>query len=112
MASKPTGRDADPRRTIPLNSAAWRKLRASVLAEQPLCAMCDHPANVVDHANGNPGDNSRRNLVSLCEPCHNHKTQRQRAGRPVIWGHDARGLSRDPNSEWHPSNFDKKSPAG
>ena len=27
-------------RTLPLNSAAWRKLRAQVLAEVPLCQYC------------------------------------------------------------------------
>ena len=35
-----TGRDADPRRVLPLNGAAWQKLRADVLAEQPLCVDC------------------------------------------------------------------------
>ena len=35
-----TGRDADPRRTLKLNGAAWQRLRASVLAESPLCAHC------------------------------------------------------------------------
>lgn len=110
--SKPTGRDADPRRTIPLNSSRWQKLRARVLAEQPLCAMCDQPANVVDHANGNPGDNSRRNLTALCEPCHNHKTQRQRAGLPVVHGHDENGMPRDPGHPWNVERGTEKSPEG
>ena len=107
--ANPTGRNADPRRTIPLTSAAWQKLRTRVLAEQPLCRMCDRPANVVDHASGDPSDNSRANLVALCEPCHNHKTKRQRAGLPVIWGGYVDGWPRDP---LHPWNVAKKSPEG
>lgn len=99
--ARPSGRDADPRRTIPLNSARWRKLRARVLAEQPLCRMCDAPANVVDHASGDPSDNSDRNLVALCAPCHNHKTQRQRAGLPVVWGCTVEGWPRDPMHGWN-----------
>ena len=42
------------KRTLPLNSAAWRRLREQVLAEEPLCADCRlmgyvTPANQVDH---------------------------------------------------------------
>jgi len=107
--ANPSGRNADPRRTIPLNSAAWRKLRAAVLAEKPLCAMCDQPANVVDHASGDPSDNSRRNLASLCESCHNHSTRRRQAGLPVIWGCTIEGFPRDPMHAW---NLAEKSPAG
>lgn len=99
--ARPSGKHADPRRTLSLDSAAWKRLRARILAEEPLCRMCDAPANVVDHASGDPSDNSRRNLVALCEPCHNHKTQRQRAGLPVIWGCDADGWPRDPMHGWN-----------
>jgi len=105
--ARPSGRDADPRRTIPLNSAAWRKLRAAVLAEAPLCLMCDDVATNVDHADGNPGNNTRRNLASLCQSCHSHKTVRERAGLPVIWGCTVEGWPRDPNHGW---NVAKKSP--
>jgi hypothetical protein len=60
--ANPTGRDADPRRTLPLTSARWRKLRARVLAEEPLCRYCNAIATDVDHVSGDPGDNSRGNL--------------------------------------------------
>ena len=70
-----TGRDADPRRTLKLNGAAWQRLRASVLAESPLCAHClkrgvTTMATDVDHVSGDPSDNSRNALQPLCHSCH------------------------------------------
>lgn len=89
--SRPTGRDADPRRTIPLNSSRWRKLRAVVLAGDPLCRDCGDLATDVDHDNGNPGDNSPDNLVPRCHSCHSIKTGIERAGGD----YHARGCDRD-----------------
>jgi hypothetical protein len=39
---RPTQRvsKADNGRTLPLTSAAWRKLRRAVLASEPCCRMC------------------------------------------------------------------------
>ena len=105
--ANPSGREADPRRTIPLNSAAWRKLRAAVLASEPLCRRCGHVANTVDHASGDPSDNSRANLAPLCQGCHSHKTGRERAGLLVNWGCDVNGWPRDPRHPWN-----EKSPEG
>lgn len=107
--SNPTGRNADPRRTLPLTSTAWRRLRARVLAEEPMCRHCGEPATDVDHVSGDPSDNRRTNLQPLCHGCHSHKTGRERAGKAVIHGHDADGMPRDPN---HPWNLAKKSPQG
>jgi 5-methylcytosine-specific restriction protein A len=62
--------------------AAWRKLRAKVLEEAPLCVMCDAAgklvrATVVDHIKpvrlGGERYNER-NLQPLCEGCHNAKS--------------------------------------
>ncbi len=111
-AAKRTGRDADERRTLALNKAAWQKLRASVLASEPLCRHCQAAGRVVqatdvDHISGDPGDNRLSNLQPLCHACHSHKTCRERAGLPVIHGHDVHGLPLDPN---HPWNQAKKSP--
>lgn len=86
-----TGRDADPRRVLPLDSAKWRKLRAYVLHESPLCEHCIDrgltvPATDVDHADGNPGNNSMANLQSLCHACHSIKTAAdhgKRTAQPV-----------------------------
>lgn len=88
---KATGRDADPRRTLPLNSHKWRKLRAYILEESPLCEHCIKrgetvPATDVDHVDGNPGNNSMANLQSLCHSCHSTKTAAdhgKRVARPV-----------------------------
>lgn len=82
-----TGRDADPRRTIPLQSGAWKKLRAQVLAREPFCRNCwtegrAVKATDVDHVDGNPGNNSRSNLAALCHSHHSRKTRcEQLAGK-------------------------------
>lgn len=110
--SRPSGRDADPRRTIPLNSSEWRKMRARVLAEEPLCRRCKEPASDVDHVSGDPSDNRRANLQPLCHACHSHKTGRERAGLPITHGHDAHGMPLDPAHPWNQSRVTKKSPEG
>lgn len=103
-AAKRSGRDADPRRTLPLNSAAWQRLRASVLADEPLCRMCQarnviEPATDVDHSDGNPGNNATDNLVPLCHSCHSIKTARDH-GKDVYMGCDTDGMPLDPNHPW------------
>lgn len=116
--AKRSGRDADPRRTLPLNSAAWQRLRASVLAGEPLCRMCQArglvvPATDVDHASGDPSDNSRENLTPLCHECHSRKTASDH-GKRVNHGCDANGMPLDPNHTWHQGTVAallKKSPA-
>jgi len=104
--ANPSGRDADPRRTLPLNSAAWRRLRALVLADNPLCLMCERMGRVtlatdVDHHDGNPGNNDRSNLVPLCHSCHSHKTMRERHGKSALQGCDLSGMPLDPNHPWN-----------
>ena len=103
--ARPTGRDADPRRTIPLNSAAWQKLRARVLEAEPLCRDCFRrglitPATDVDHISGDPSDNSLDNLQGLCHECHSIKTMCERHGRPLP-GSDVDGLPLDPRHPWN-----------
>lgn len=67
-------------------SARWRRLRQSVLDDQPLCEMCSAagivtPANVVDHKRPHQGDEElfwdRENLQALCAPHHDIHKQRQ-----------------------------------
>lgn len=92
-------------RLLPLNSAAWRKLRRQVLAEQPLCQYCPPgavtPATEVDHKNNNPADNSRENLVSTCKPCHSIKTMADLYGRPARQGCDVDGNPINPSHHWN-----------
>jgi len=97
------------KRTLPLNSAAWRRLREQVLAEEPLCADCRlmgyvTPANQVDHIVDSRADydddNSRHNLQSLCTPCHSRKTAVS-MGKASSAGCDVRGRPLDANHHWN-----------
>ena len=119
-----TGRDADPHRTLRLNGSAWQKLRASVLAGEPLCRHCTArgltvPATDVDHMNG-ADDNRLESLQPLCHECHSRKTARDQ-GKSVAYGCDASGTPADPLHYWNraavrdsgaaPAHVSKKSPA-
>lgn len=107
--TRPSGRDADPRRTIPLNSQRWRTMRASVLRREPLCRHCKARGVVavatdVDHADGNPGNNDASNLQPLCHACHSHKTGRERHGLRVnVPGCNVDGWPADPAHHWNKS---------
>ncbi|WP_245598147.1 HNH endonuclease [Ottowia thiooxydans] len=103
--SKRTGRDADPRRTLPLNGAAWQRLRASVLAGEPLCRACAQrgqvePATDVDHVSGDPSDNSTDNLCPLCHSCHSIKTAMDQ-GKRVSLGCGLDGWPIDLRHPWN-----------
>ena len=94
-------------RTLALNGTAWRKLRAAVLREHPLCALCrTATATEVDHRDDDPTNNERSNLSALCKPCHSRKTNVDR-GHSVAWGCDIHGMPLDPNHPWN----NEKSPA-
>ena len=113
-----SGRDADPRRTLPLNSAAWQRLRASVLAGEPLCRDCTREgrtvlATDVDHRDGNPGNNDPLNMNPLCHSHHSRKTAADH-GKRVRMGCDADGMPLDPNHPWNAGTVSRllqKSPA-
>jgi 5-methylcytosine-specific restriction protein A len=72
--------------------ADWRRVRAQVLAAEPLCRFCAasgrvEPAVEVDHVEPFHGlDDPRRlavtNLRPLCTPCHRARTARQAAQGP------------------------------
>ena len=100
-----TGRDADTRRTLPLNTAAWQRLRASVLCGEPLCRHCTArgltvTATDVDHRDGNPGNNDAINLQPLCHECHSRKTASDH-GKRVSMGCDVSGMPLDPGHAWN-----------
>ncbi len=61
----------------------WQALRLTHLAEHPLCVTCLPlgeivEATEVDHITPHEGDQKKlfdkRNLQSLCKPCHSRKT--------------------------------------
>lgn len=92
-------------RVLPLNSAAWRKLRKQVLAEEPLCRHCAAqgltvPATEVDHMRG-AADNSRDALQALCKPCHSIKTMSELYGRPPRQGCDEQGYPIGSDHPWN-----------
>lgn len=92
-------------RTLALNGLAWRKLRALVLCERPLCEACSKrgratPATDVDHIDNDPTNNDRGNLASLCHPCHSRKTQAD-MGKQIKYGCDTNGMPLDPDHHWN-----------
>lgn len=68
---------------------SWRKLRNSVIKDEPLCRMCRSmkeytPATMVDHIEAITPENweelflDRDNLQPLCFKCHSFKTRRDK----------------------------------
>lgn len=67
----------------PYNTAAWQRLRTAKLSAQPVCEPCERRgktvlAEAVDHivaiAKGGPAFPPLDGLMSMCEACHNAKT--------------------------------------
>ena len=92
-------------RTLPLNSAAWAKLRKSVLNGEPLCRHCAAqgltvPATEVDHMHG-AWDNRIGSLQPLCKSCHSRKTASDMHGKPARLGCDASGNPINPMHHWN-----------
>lgn len=57
----------------------WQKIRAMVLADEPLCRECAKhgivkAATDVHHIDGNVANMDRSNLEPLCHECHSRKT--------------------------------------
>lgn len=94
------------KRDLPLNGAAWRRLRGHVLGAKPLCEDCNliegntTAATEVHHVDNNPNNNALDNLMSLCKPCHSRRTNYD-MGRNVNWGVDVHGVSLNPNHHWN-----------
>ena len=101
---RPNSRQAG--RGLNTNSKRWKAIRAQVLAEQPLCPICQRqgrvvPAVDVDHVNNNSHDQSRDNLMGMCKEHHSAKSFAEAHGRKFeIKGCDARGLPLDPSHHW------------
>ena len=96
------------KRSLSLNSVAWKRFRAEVLAEEPLCRMCSacgvvEPATEVDHIKDSrddyTDDNRRENVQPLCKSHHSLKTARS-MGKNVFLGCDERGFPLDSEHAW------------
>lgn len=102
---KPAASSVRKVRAVRLNSAHWLRLRALVLADEPLCRSCAArglvvPALDVDHIDNDGDNNSRDNLQPLCRSCHSHKTATTDRGR-VKYGFDVTGRPLDPDHHWN-----------
>jgi len=79
-------------------TAEWRRLRAIVLARDPVCRTprCGRPSSHVDHVTPRRegGSDDPLNLRGLCESCHNRRTA-DGNGRLRAIGCDAAGLPLD-----------------
>lgn len=76
--------DRERRRREPWRSAYnanWRRIRAEVLAEQPLCP-CGQLATDVHHLRAlrRGGTHDRWNLLALCKKCHARAAREARDG--------------------------------
>lgn len=70
--------------------ARWRKLRAQILMDEPLCrsaarpgASCRRRMLTTSWPEPTGGTDDRSNLQPLCHACHSRKTVRENGGRAV-----------------------------
>jgi len=58
--------------------AAWQRLRAAKLRQNPLCERCGAPATVVHHKDHNQFNDFWDNLEAVCRACHEEHHGRKR----------------------------------
>lgn len=98
------------KRWLPTNSRHWQRMRAQVLAEEPVCRCgCGQASTEVDHIDGRcetRHDYRRENLQGLAHDCHSAKTARENGsfGRAPNTtkrrGCDANGVPLDAKHHW------------
>ena len=87
LTDKANAKRRSAKRQYATNSPTWRKLRATVLAEEPLCRECRRegivkPARDVDHIDDDSFNNRRDNLAPLCHSHHSQKTAKEHGFKP------------------------------
>jgi len=87
--------------------AAWRKIRKSKLATNPLCEACSRRgvvsvAALVHHKDHDQFNNSIDNLESLCNDCHERHHAGERFGHVGAKMKPDVGLDGYPTSPGHP----------
>lgn len=109
----------------PYGTAQWQRLRAAKLSDQPLCEVCIlrevvEVATVVDHvtaiAKGGDPFPPLSGLMSMCEPCHNAKTNavdhpNATGFRRALKGYDVEGNPIDPEG-WEAGAFEGREAVG
>jgi hypothetical protein len=81
----------------------WKKIRAQVLARDPLCRICGvRPSVVADHIVPMTDDHRLEALQGVCEPCHRQKTACEAAAARAVAPRPTR--KREP--EAHPGLID------
>lgn len=90
------------------NTARWRKRRALLLSNEPLCRACRNVgritvATVADHIVPHRGDEHLfwyGDLQPLCATCHNSMKARQESSGVEVGATEA-GIPVDPNHHWN-----------
>lgn len=55
--------------------SGWSKIRAQILARDPVCKICDvRPSRFCDHIQAKADDHSEAGLQGVCGPCHDQKS--------------------------------------
>lgn len=69
--------NSDRRARLP---SGWAKLRAEILARDPICKVCHvRPSAFCDHIKAKTDDHRPEGLQGLCGPCHDQKSAREGA---------------------------------
>ena len=77
----------------------WTKIRARILARDPICKMCGvRPSKFCDHIVAKADDHSDTGLQGVCGPCHDQKSSRE--GNEAQRAESQPGRKRPP--EQHP----------
>ena len=89
----------------------WRRLRAYMLAQNPLCVACGGAAEILDHVQPHRGNEDLfydpMNLQSMCKSCHDRKTAKYDSNfvkKKKNWSFgkcSTDGLPTDPAHPWN-----------
>ncbi|MGW3491751.1 HNH endonuclease signature motif containing protein [Streptomyces sp. NPDC001054] len=90
---------SDRRKRLP---PGWAKIRARILARDPVCALCGvRPSAFCDHIIAKADDHSDTGLQGVCGPCHDQKSSAE--GNAARRENPPPGRKRPP--EQHPGLF-------
>lgn len=80
--------NSDRKRRLP---AGWAKLRAEILARDPICKICGvRPSGFCDHIEAKTDDHRPEGLQGVCGPCHDQKSAREGAAAAKAKGYPTR----------------------